>query len=179
MTYEYAVYFKLLLLCGYSDELQNYIDNALIEQNPLSDIVLELSQTNNNAKTALFVLNQYLSNVNDTDIDYDNVVFNLIMDFLKKEYTSGNLNIKEITDLMYKIALNTNREFQEPWQTMYYLGDFYGEAEEGYFDMDDFKRKFDAFINDKIYIFNDTETKPKLSFFQMCSMLLKSIFRRK
>jgi hypothetical protein len=179
MTYEYAVYFKLLLLCGYSDELQNYIDNALIEQNPLSDIVLELSQTNNNTKTALFVLNQYLSNVNDTDIDYDNGVFNLIMDFLKKEYTSGNLNIKETTDLMYKIALNTNHELQEPWQTMYYLGDFYGEAEEGYFDMDDFKRKFDAFINDKIYIFNDTETEPKLSFFRMCSMLLKSIFRQK
>ena len=42
MTFEYAVYFKLLLLCGYKDELQKYIDNALIEQNPLSDIVLEL-----------------------------------------------------------------------------------------------------------------------------------------
>ncbi len=177
MTYEYAIYFKLLLLCGYTDELQNYIDNALIEQNPLSDIVLELSQ-NNNDKKILTILNQYLSNTDDSNIDYDHTVFNLIMDFLKKHYTSGNLNIKEITDLMNKIATNTNRYLEEPWQTMYYLGDFYGEAEEGYFDMDDFKRKFDAFINDKIYIFNDTETEPKLSFFQMCSMLLKSIFKR-
>jgi hypothetical protein len=80
---------------------------------------------------------------------------------------------------MYKIALNTNREFQEPWQTMYYLGDFYGEAEEGYFDMDDFKRKFDAFINDKIYIFEETDSQPKPSFFKTLLLLLKSIFRRK
>ena len=37
MTFEHAVYFKLLLLCGYNDELQKYIDNTLIEQSPLSD----------------------------------------------------------------------------------------------------------------------------------------------
>lgn len=178
MTYEYAVFFKVLLLCGYKNELQAYIENALIEQNPLSDIILELSQTNDNDKTILSVLNQYLSNVNDTDIDYDNGVFNLIMDFLKKEYTSGNLGIKETTDLMYKIALNTNRELQEPWQTMYFLGDFYGQAEEGYFDMADFKRKFDLFINDKVYIFEETDRQTKPSFFQICSLLLKSIFKR-
>lgn len=43
MTYEYAVYFKLLLLCGYKDDLQQYLDTALLMENPLSDIVLELS----------------------------------------------------------------------------------------------------------------------------------------
>ena len=43
MTYEYAVFYKLLLLCGYKDELQQYIDDALVDQDPLSNIVLELS----------------------------------------------------------------------------------------------------------------------------------------
>ena len=43
MTYEYAVYYKLLLLCGYKDDLQQYINDALVAQDPLSDIVLELS----------------------------------------------------------------------------------------------------------------------------------------
>lgn len=177
MTYEYAVYFKLLLLCGYKDELQAYINNALIEQNPLSDVILELSQSDND-KNTLSILNQYLSKVNDTDIDYNHTVFNLIMDFLKMHFTSGNLSMKEITDLMYKIALNTGRELEEPWQSMYFLGDFYAEAEEGYFDMDDFKRKFDAFINDKIYIWDESKAESKPSFLQMCLLLLKSIFKR-
>ena len=177
MTYEHAVYFKLLLLCGYTDELQTYVDNALIEQNPISDVILELSQKDND-KNTLSILNQHLSKVNDDDIDYNNTVFNLVMDFLKKEYTNGNLSMKEITDLMYKIALNTARELEEPWQSMYFLGDFYAEAEEGYFDMADFKRKFNAFINDKIYIWEEPKAQSKPSFLHICLLFLKSIFKR-
>ena len=97
MTFEYAVYFKLLLLCGYNDELQKYIDNALIEQNPLSDIVLELSTSSSDDKKMLSILNEYLLQIKDTDIDYDKTVFDLVMSFLKIKYFEESMPMAEIT----------------------------------------------------------------------------------
>ena len=76
MTYEDAVYFKLVLLCGYKDELQAYVDKALIEQDPLSDVVLKLSAVGADDKKMLSVLNEYLRQIKDSDIDYNKSVLN-------------------------------------------------------------------------------------------------------
>ena len=75
MTYEDAVYFKLVLLCGYKDELQAYVDKALIEQDPLSDVVLKLSAVGADDKKMLSVLNEYLRQIKDSNIDYNKSVF--------------------------------------------------------------------------------------------------------
>ena len=83
MAYEYAVYFKLLLLCGYQDELQRYIDDALVDQDPLSDVVLELSTVGSDNKKTLSVLNKHLLQAENSDIDYDKTVFDYVMSFLK------------------------------------------------------------------------------------------------
>lgn len=160
MTYEYAVYFKLLLLCGYKEELQQYIDNALIEQDPLTEIVLELSTTCTNVSKALSVLNKYLLQANDSDIDYDKAVFNLIMLFLKRKYNDDSISMKTIADLMYQLAVYTERYFNEPWQTMYYMGECFDAAEGGYLDQEDYQRKFEAFINNQV-CFCDYSISPK------------------
>ena len=150
MTYEYAVYYKLLLLCGYKDDLEQYLDAALMEQDPLSDVVLELSSAGFDDKKKLSALNEYLRQVNDSDIDYDKSVFHLVMSFLRRKYTDDDMSMKDITDLMYQMAVLTERYFDEPWNTMYLMGILYGEAEEGYIDKNDYRRKFDAFLNDNI-----------------------------
>ena len=150
MTFEYAVYFKLLLLCGYNDELQKYINNALIEQNPLSDIVLELSTSSSDDKKMLSILNEYLLQIKDTDIDYDKTVFELVMSFLKTKYYEESMPMAEITRLMYKLAVYTERYFDEPWHTMYFMGDLFDEAESGYIDKKDYQCKFTAFLNEGI-----------------------------
>lgn len=166
MTYEYAVYFKLLLLCGYTDELEQYLDTALEEQDPLSDIVLELSFTGSDNGKKLLVLNEYILQVQDCDIDYDKSVFNLVMAFLKRKYIEDNMPMKSIVDLMYTIAEYTERYFYEPWNTMYLMDDLFSEAEAGYIDKDDFKRKFDAFINDNICFCDYPPVLPKESLFK-------------
>lgn len=150
MTCEYAVYFKLLLLCGYKDELQKYIDKALVEQDPLSDIVLELSTVGTDDSKTLSVLNEYLLQVKDSDIDYDKSVFGLVMSFLKRKYVEDSMSMADITDLMYKLAVCTERYLDEPWHTMYFMGDLFDEAEVGYIDKEDYQRKFEAFINNRV-----------------------------
>ena len=150
MTYEYAVYYKLLLLCGYKDELQQYIDVALVDQDPLSDIVLELSTVGPDDKKMLSVLNEYLLQVKDSDIDYNGSVFDYVISFLKRSYIEDAMPMKDITELMYRLAVHTERYLDEPWYTMYIMGDLFDEAESGYIDKEDYQCKFEAFINDRV-----------------------------
>lgn len=161
MTYEYAAYFKLLLLCGYRNELQQYIDDALVEQDPLSDIVLELSAAGADDKSMLSVLNEYLRQVKDSDIDWDTSVFDHVMSFLKRKYTEDAMSMKDITDLMYQLAVHTERYFDEPWHTMYFMGDLFDEASAGYIDKENYQRKFEAFINDKTCFHDSPPVLPK------------------
>ena len=164
MTFEYATYFKLLLLCGYNDELQKYIDIALIEQNPISDIVLELSTSSSDDKKMLSALNEYLLQVKDTDIDYDKTVFELVMSFLKIKYIEESMPMADITRLMYKFAVYTEHYFDEPWYTMYFMGDLFDDAESGYIDKNDFQRKFIAFLNEGICLCDYPPVQAKESF---------------
>ena len=171
MTFEYATYFKLLLLCGYNDELQKYIDIALIEQNPISDIVLELSTSSSDDKKMLSALNEYLLQVKDTDIDYDKTVFELVMSFLKIKYIEESMPMADITRLMYKFAVYTEHYFDEPWYTMYFMGDLFDDAESGYIDKNDFQRKFIAFLNEGICLCDYPPVQAKES-------ILKKILRK-
>ena len=176
MTYEYAVFFKLLLLCGYNDDLEQYLDTALVEQDPLSDIVLELSLTGSDDKKKLSVLNEYLLQVKDSDIDYDDSVFKLVMAFLKKKYTEEAMSMKDITDLMYQISLYTERYLEEPWNTMYLMWDLYSEARAGYIDKEDYMCKFNAFLNDNICFCDYPPVLTKVPFFKR---LKNRIFRNR
>ncbi len=166
MTYEYAEYFKLLLLCGYKDDLQQYIDNALAEQDPISDIVLELNEAGTDDKKMLSILNEYLRHIKNSDIDYDESVFNLVMSFLKRKYNTRSMSMKSITDLMYQLAVHTEQYSDEPWYTMYTLSDLFDEAESGYIDKSDYQSKFEAFINDNVCFCNYPPVVLKESFFK-------------
>lgn len=150
MTYEYAAYLKLLLLCGYPDELQKYIDDALAEQDSLSDVVLELSTVGDDPKKRLSVLNEYLCRAKESNIDFDKRVFDLIMSFLSRKYYDDAMPMREITDLMYRLSVHTERCDGEPWYTMNVLGDLWYEAETGFLDKEDFLHKFQSFMHDKV-----------------------------
>lgn len=166
MTYEYAVYLKLLLLCGYQDELQQYVNDALIAQDPLSDIVLSLSTAGNDGKVLLSVLNEYLRQVKDSDIDYDQTVFDLVMSFLKKTCQDGLLSQRAMTKLMYHIALYTDRYLQEPWSAMYYMDDLLDGVEAGYVKKEEFLREFEAFINNRAPFRDDPPASSKENLFK-------------
>lgn len=149
MTYEYAVYFKLLLLCGYTDELERYTDCELEKQSELSDLILELSTAGSDGKKKLSILNEYLRTTDETEIDYDKTVFELVMAFLRKKYTEDKMTAKDIVDLMCRIANYTERTLDNPWYTMWNIGEIFYGVEEGYNDEEYFQSEFNAFILDK------------------------------
>lgn len=61
MRNEKIYYYKLMLLCGYPDELNQAIANALDNQNPIEPDILDLSACDSDAKKQLSVLNAILA----------------------------------------------------------------------------------------------------------------------
>ena len=149
MTYEQAAYFRVLLLCGYSEEFDAFLESAVKDQERVSDVVLELFFCGSDREKTLAVLKNYLTQVRDEDIDYENTVFNMLLSFLRSKYVDKTLTTAELTELMYLIARNVDRD-GDPWSTMYLMSDYSGEVECGWGNKEDFLRKFDAFITDGI-----------------------------
>ena len=146
MTFEQAIYYKYLLICGYSDELNKHINICLNDENPISDIILNLSACGSNNKEMLTVLNDFTSKVSDEKINYDKV-FDLVLTFLRTQYREENLSMEKITDLMYQISVLTEKISDNPWWTMFTIGVLYSEAEQGYITMGSFMGTFENFIN--------------------------------
>lgn len=180
MTYEYATYFKLLLLCGYTDELEQYIDCELEKQDELSDIILELSTAGSNGKKKLSILNEYIRKADESEIDYDKTVFELVMAFLRKKYTEDKMTVKDIVNLMYQIADYTERTLDNPWYTMWTMEELFYEAEEGYIDEEYFQSKFNAFIfNNSLIEYSYIEpVRPKEPFFKSLLNKIQNVFNK-
>ena len=85
MTFEQATYYKYLLLCGYTDELNQHIDTSFSREDPLSDVILNLSACGSDNKKILTVLNDFISTVPEEKID-NNKVFLLVLNFLRRQY---------------------------------------------------------------------------------------------
>lgn len=150
MTYEQAVYFRLLLICGYTEELDTFVDAALKKQEPITDIILNLAFCGSDLCRSLSVLKEYIQQVNESEIDYD-TVFQYVLPFLRRKYYDEKMPIDQLIDIMFLIAYETDKYFDEPWQTMYLLGDYYEAAKSGYcYDMDDIMCKCNAFLQNGI-----------------------------
>ena len=93
------------------------------------------------------------------------------MSFLKTKYYEESMPMAEITSLMYKLAVYTERYFDEPWHTMFFIGDLFDEAESGYIDQKDYQCKFTAFLNEGICLCDYPPVQAKES-------ILKKVLRK-
>lgn len=151
MNFEQAIYYKYLLICGYSDELNKHINICLNDENPVSDIILNLFTCGSDNKKLLTVLNDFLSKVPDEQIDYDQV-FDLVLNFLRTKYIEEKMTIEKLTDLMYQISILTEKILDNPWWTMNILSELYSDAREGYIEAQSFMEVFENFINNGVCI---------------------------
>lgn len=113
MKLEDALYQKLLLCAGYYDQYDEWLNIFLYEEDPLSDLVVELSACNDIEK-AFDVLCIYTEgkNVDDT------VVVEKLRTFLYNKYLSKEFDIKKIFYNLKIFADSSERSDIEPWIPM-------------------------------------------------------------
>lgn len=148
MTYEQAAYCRVMLISGHAEEYDRVIEDLLERQNPLSNVVLELSFCTRDRGKTLSVLNDYLSDVSESVIDYNGSVFRRTLGFLNRLYASGTLPIDEFTECMHRIAQASEHWLEDPWATMNNMWEYHQDARCGEFiTMPDFTEKLERFLS--------------------------------
>lgn len=146
MTIEQAFYFKIMLICGYSDELCQYIENTLNEQTSYEEVIVDLAFCGYNEKQMLSVLESYIRQKKEK-VDFD-VIVDSIFSFLQNKYLDSGTSVEALVKLMYRIGQlsDLNEEQTEPWFTMTIFDEFYEDAEKGYVDKDEYLEYLKSFI---------------------------------
>lgn len=151
MTVEQAFYFKIMLICGCSDELFEYIENTLNEQTSYEEVIVDLAFCGYNEKQMLSVLESYIRQKKEK-VDYD-VIIESIFNFLQNKYLDSETSVEALVKLMYRIGQlsELNSEEEEPWFTMMIFDTLYEDAEEGYIDKDGYLACLKSFIFEREY----------------------------
>ena len=151
MTTEQAFYFKTMLICGYSDELYEYIEKALNEQSTYEEVLVDLAFCGYNEKQMLSVLESYIRQKKEK-VDYD-VIIESIFRFLQNKYLDSETSVEALVKLMYRIVQlsDLNEERTEPWFTMMIFDTLYEDVEEGYIDKDGYLAYLKSFIFERKY----------------------------
>ena len=151
MTVEQAFYFKIMLICGYSDELCEYIENTLNEQTSYEEVIVDLAFCGYNEKQMLSVLESYIRQKKEK-VDFDIVIVK-IFSFLQKKYLDSETSLEALVKLMYRIGQlsELNEERTEPWFTMTIFDEFYEDAKKGYIDKDEYLEYMKSFIFERKY----------------------------
>lgn len=151
MTIEQAFYFKIMLICGYSDELFEYIENTLNEQASYEEVIVDLAFCGYNEKQMLSVLESYIRQKKEK-VDFD-VIVDSIFSFLQNKYLDSETSVEALVKLMYRIGQlsDLNEERTEPWFTMMIFDELYEDAEEGYIDKDGYLAYLKSFIFERKY----------------------------
>lgn len=155
MNREDAFYYENLLVIGFSDEYDNWLNSLLETENPLSDITLDLAGCGSDKNKTISVLREYRS---EQPVDEKNVCERLRL-FLKTLYDSGKMEKGQVVSAMHTIASHVGApdDFDvETWGDMFYFDDYYFCAKEDVLAWEVFDKAFFAYLNDGISLDSDS-----------------------
>ena len=137
MTVEQAIYFKVLLSNGYTEELLQYVNTALEAQSTLSDVVLELAYAGNDREKLISVLSEYLIELKNDAIDFDGKLIDMFLAFFRRKYREENMPLDELVTVMHNCAMCYSNLWDAPnnslWFTMYVADECYEWGERTHF----------------------------------------------
>ncbi len=142
---EEACYYKNLLILGIKDGYDEWLNYYLETEDPLSDIVLELSYSGSDMKRVVTLLHKYCQ-----ELPFDeSVVSDKLRLFFKDAYYSNRMSREEILST-YHLARNLGCQSDFDinfFGYMCYLDDYYSLAKEGVISWDTFDSAFFEYLD--------------------------------
>ncbi|MBQ5320693.1 MAG: hypothetical protein J6K88_01325 [Oscillospiraceae bacterium] len=151
MKREDAYYFKILLMSGFSDGYDQWLNGYLETEDPLSDIVLELSFCGSDLDKTISCLHNYCMKQSFDE----NAVCDRLRLFLKEAYHSKRLSKAETISCMYRFANSHGDpgDFDNRlWDDMFYMDYYHSLAKDGIIPWDRFDFAFSSYLDDGITI---------------------------
>ena len=129
MTREDAYYERIMLLCGYWDNYDEWLDFYLKTENPLSNIVLELLDCHGDIKEIEHRLNLYCL---ESPFDEESVYVRL-RSYLRDGYKNKTLTEDDVMSALFRFSQKIPFcDFQDQCGC---LSDYYDLAKNGILDM--------------------------------------------
>ncbi len=174
---EEAFYYENLLMFGFSDGYDEWLNYYLEAESPLSDIVLELSLCGSDVNKASSLLHNYCAEQNfDKVVSHDKLRL-----FFKNAYYSNRMSKEEVLSTMYHLSLNIENPGNfdiKLWGSMYYLDYYYGLALDGVIPMDNFDFAFFSYLDNGTPIDTDLIWKKSIKKNTSLFVKIKNIFKR-
>lgn len=143
MTREDALYQKLLLAAGFVEQYEIWIAEFVEKEDPLSDIVLDLSWCGGDFKEIVSCLHRFLT---DSVVD-DIAVAERLRLFVKEQYENGKLDEDGCMSAFDRFAAEMIGG-SSIWGYMMALSDYYGGVTEGWYSEKKWKKAFVAFLSE-------------------------------
>ena len=139
MKREDAFYHKILLMTGLDDGYDEWLNDYLVSENPLSDIVLELACCGSDINKTISTLHNYCS---ERPFDVA-AVCDRVRLFYHKAYHSKRMSKEEVITSMYRLARNAcapgDIDYGEHlWESMQELDYYYDLCKDGLISSENF-----------------------------------------
>lgn len=115
MTPESAEYHRLMLMVGLRDRFDQEFDQALEQENPLSDLILNLTSCVSDLDKASSILHSYAV---DNNFD-EQKVFDLVTADIRNRYFSGQLSRMETAEIIHTLNAYLEKDCCEPWWMLF------------------------------------------------------------
>lgn len=138
MTAENAAFYRRMLSVGLSDTYFRDVERALEEEEPLSDLLLELALCPSDTSKAISVLDHYLENREPNEA----VVHEMLFSELRNLHMNSSISLRQAAEAALAILESERLYHEEPWREVELLSYEYDEVKEGFLCMDDFLSDF-------------------------------------
>lgn len=149
MKREDAFFYKYLLMLGYEENYDAWLSSRLESEDPLSDIVLELSCCGSDMRKTISLLHNYCA---DQPLD-EYIICDRLRLFFKEALYSNKMNKDEIISDMFRLTrvIYDCRDFDirnvHSWGSMDNLHDFCCLAEDGIISQESFDDAFFSYLD--------------------------------
>lgn len=138
MTPDQAQYYLLMLRMGEYDEYDRALDRLLEEQDPLSELVLELAFCMSDREQTISVLRNFLL---DHPAD-EGKLMESQLDWVRTQYREKAMTALQASQYLY--FLITEHDWEEPWVSLYRYCDVHELYEDGFISLTAFEQCFEA-----------------------------------
>lgn len=152
LTYEDALYYKLLSQVGYEKDVDDWITFICNSNETLEYVNLDLAFCQGKNNEIISCLHNYIG---DNKVD-EIIVHNRLRLFILEKLNRNEVTIEQAADSLSNFALATNNWFSDIWFDFYVIGEYLDEVNEGIMKKEDFYLEVRKFIETGDNMFYNT-----------------------
>lgn len=151
LSYEEAYFYKLILQCGFYEEVNKWIDSIAVVNDSLEGIYLDLVCNQNNMNELISCLRSYIGN---NKID-DKGLCDRLRLFIKEKIDKGEISYEEAANSLCGFAIKSEKWEEEPWKDFYMISVYGDYMDGGFLDVKDYHKIVIEFVNTGILLHPD------------------------